>query len=468
MTSDSGNKRIFKGCLWTAIGFVLFLAGTPAQAQDTGSTAKVASKIPAALSAQVQSAIDADGPRLIEIYKHIHANPELPFMEKRTAGIVAKGLSALGYEVKTGIGKTGVVGILRNGPGPVVMYRADMDAVPVEEATGLPYASKVTIKREDDMVVPVSHMCGHDAHTTWMLGVAKAMAGAKDAWSGTLVMVGQPAEEVVRGAKAMVDDGLYTKHGVPVPGYLIALHTAPGPVGTIVSTGGPRFAGSDKLNVIFRGIGGHGGMPHLAKDPIIMAAAAIMEYQVIVARAIDPQEAAVLTVGAIQAGTAHNVIPDRALLKINLRSFKPQVRDQMIKGIRSISESIARAYGLPDNLMPTIEIVEGSVPPLWNDTPLIARLNGPLKGLLGEKRVLAEFPAATGSEDAHMLKGDHPEIPLAYIIVGVADPDVFAKARKEGKTSPYSPHNPNYRVDLTAIPLGAKVGTLSVLELLAK
>ncbi|HYN58676.1 MAG TPA: amidohydrolase [Rubrivivax sp.] len=270
------------------------------------------------------TSIDADTARLIAIVKDIHQNPELAFMEVRTAGIVAKELKALGFDVKTGIGKTGVVAILKNGAGPTVMYRADMDGNAVEEATGLPYASKVRVKREDGSESPVAHMCGHDAHVTWMLGMAKAMVALKNEWSGTMVLVGQPAEEPITGAKAMVDDGLWTRHGVPKPDFFIGMHTAPGPVGAVVSSGGPKMAGTDQIDILFKGVGGHGSMPQLAKDPVLMASMAVVQFQAIVSRTIEPQQTAVLTVGAVQAGTDNNVIPSTALVKANLRRYDPK------------------------------------------------------------------------------------------------------------------------------------------------
>jgi hippurate hydrolase len=415
---------------------------------------------------KAEAAIDADAQRIVEMYKDIHQNPELGFMEKRTAALVAKELKDLGFEVQTGIGKTGVVGILRNGPGPTVMYRADMDANAVEEITGLPYASKVRVKRDDGSETFVAHMCGHDAHVTWMLAMAKVMSEMKGDWSGTLVLVGQPAEEPILGAKAMVDDGLYTKYNVPVPDYFVGIHTAPGPTGVIANVGGVRMAGTDQIDIVFRGIGGHGSMPQLAKDPVVMAALAVVEYQMIVSRVIDPQQTAVLTVGSIQAGSDNNVIPGQALVKANLRWFSPAVREQMIAGIRNISNSIAASYGMPEDQAPTFTMKGGSTP-LVNDPALVARLNIPLKNLLGEKNVVSEFPPATGSEDVHLLMGDH-KIPFDFILVGIADPTVFAEARKQGKFLPYSAHNGDFRVDLNAIPLGAKVATISMLDLLAK
>jgi hippurate hydrolase len=414
---------------------------------------------------RLMAEVDQDGDRLITIFKDIHQNPELQFNETRTAAIVAKELKALGYEVKTGIGKTGVVGILRNGDGPKVMYRADMDALPVEETTGLPYASTRRATLPNGVETPVMHACGHDSHTTWMLGLAKAMVALKSDWKGTLILVGQPAEEGVAGARAMVEDGLYTRHGVPVPDYLLGMHSAPGPTGFIASAPGPRMAGSDPIDIVFKGVGGHGSSPHLAKDPILMAANAIIQYQAIVARAIDPQEAAVITVGSFQSGEANNVIPEEALLKLSLRSFKPEVRETMLKGIVSVNKSIARAYGMPEDQLPTLTAKGGS-PPLVNDRELIDRLNPQLASLVGANRLIADFPGTTGSEDIHQLKGDNKNIQFAFVFVGIADPALFAKARAEGKTVPFSNHNPNFQVDLNAIPFGTKVASVMTMELL--
>jgi len=391
----------------------------------------------------------------------------LQFNETRTAAIVAKELKALGYEVKTGIGKTGVVGILRNGDGPKVMFRADMDALPVKEETGLPYASTKQAALPDGSETYVMHACGHDSHTTWMLGLAKAMVALKSDWKGTLILVGQPAEEGVAGAKAMVEDGLYTRYGVPIPDYLLGMHSAPGPTGFVASAPGTRMAGSDPIDIVFKGMGGHGSSPHLAKDPILMAANAIIQYQAIVARAIDPQEAAVITVGSIQAGEANNVIPEEALLKLSLRSFKPEVRETMLKGIVSVNKSIARAYGMPEDKLPTLTAKGGS-PPLVNDKEVIDRINPQLANLVGANKLIADFPGTTGSEDVHQLKGDNKNIQFAFVFVGIADPALFAKARAEGKTVPFSNHNPTFQVDLNAIPFGTKVASVMTMELLQK
>jgi hippurate hydrolase len=443
----------------TTFGVVSVLLAAIAAAQGGGVSGDQAR--------QLAAAVEQDAPRLVSLFKDLHQHPELGFAEVRTAGVVAKELAALGFDVKTGIGKTGVVGVLRNGSGPTVMYRADMDANAVREASGFDYASKVRVRREDGTESPVSHMCGHDAHVTWMLGMAKAMTAAKAQWSGTMVLIGQPAEELIAGAKAMVDDGLWTRHAVPKPDYFIGMHTAPGPVGMVVSAGGPKLAGSDQLDILFRGVGGHGSMPQLTKDPVLMAAMAVVQYQAIASRAIQPLQTAVLTVGAIQAGSDNNVIPQTALVRANLRWFDRGVRDQLIAGIRNVSNGVASSYGIPDDQLPLITM-KGGTTPLVNDEVLAKRLATPLIGLLGSANVVTELPPATGSEDIHLLLGPNTDVPLTFLLVGVADPKVFAAARKQGKPMPYASHNEDFVVDLKAIPVGAKIAAVAMMELLGK
>lgn len=438
-------------------------AGAAAPGLAAGEPVAPASR--AAVVEKVRASVAADASRLERIFKDLHQNPELGFMETRTAGIVAKELKALGFEVTTGIGKTGVVAVLKNGAGPTVMYRADMDANAVEEATGLPWASKVRVKREDGSESPVAHLCGHDAHVTWMLGMAQALVAMKDTWRGTLLLVAQPAEEPITGAKAMVDDGLWTRLGLPKPDYYVAMHTAPGPVGYVVSSGGPKMAGTDQIDILFRGVGGHGSMPQLTKDPVLMASMAVVQYQAIVSRTIEPQQTAVLTVGSVQAGADNNVIPSTALVKANLRWYDPAVRERLITGIRSVSEGIARTYGMPEDQLPVITMKGGSTP-LVNNEDLAKRLAGSLRPLLGDRKVVTQFPPATGSEDAHLLLGPHADVPFTMLIVGVADPAVFEASMKAGRGLPYSAHNPNFVVDLAAIPVGTQVAAVAMLDLL--
>ncbi|BBZ25312.1 amidohydrolase [Mycolicibacter hiberniae] len=406
------------------------------------------------LAERVDDIVAADTRRLVEIFKDLHRHPELGFHEVRTARTVAQALSDLGLTVTTGIGQTGVVAVLANGPGPVVMYRADMDALHVPEATGLDYASSSP---------ELGHMCGHDAHVTWMLGMAKVLAQTTDSWSGTAVLVGQPAEELIAGAAAMVAGGLYDV--APRPDAFLALHTVPLPVGMVAAAGGERMAGTDQLDVVFHGVGGHGSMPQLARDTVLMAAQAVVQFQSIVSRTIAPNETAVLTVGSVQAGGTYNVIPDRALLKVNLRWFNPQVREQMLTGIRAICTGIARSYGMPDDRLPTITMA-GGAPPLVNDPALTDRVATALGDLLGESHVLRDLPAGTGSEDCHLLKGPHHEVPLAYLLVGIADPKVYAKCAERGQLFPYAPHSPDYVIDLSAIPAGTRIAARGMLELL--
>lgn len=418
------------------------------------------------LPPSVISEINADSARLTAIFEDIHANPELGFMEVRTAGIVEKELKQLGYRVITGVGKTGVVGIMENGPGPIVMYRADMDCNAVKETTGLTYASTKVVQKDDGTETPVMHACGHDAHTTWLIGVAKVMAEMKDKWKGTLILVAQPAEELILGAEAMVNDGLYTKYHVPMPDYLFGMHTTPFPLGIVGAASGVRMAGTDQMDVTFKGIGGHGSNPQLTKDPVVMAAAAVMEYQVIISRRIDPQDAAVLTVGSIQAGSDNNVIPATALVKINLRWFNEKDRKLMIDGIKNIDEGIAHAYDLPDSLYPDIKMKGWSYPLVNSDTLTNTVIEG-VKTVIPEKNILREdlMPRVMGSEDFHHLVIHNSKKNYCYILVGVADPQVFANAVKEGKQVPYSNHNSDFKVELAAIPLGVKIGSAALLQI---
>ena len=413
----------------------------------------------------VNTAVEKNTENLIAIFKGIHENPELGFMEVRTAGIIANQFKELGYEVTESIGKTGVVGMMKNGDGPKVMYRADMDCNAVKETTGLPYASKKIVKLPDGSETPVMHACGHDAHVTWMIGVAAFFAQHKELWKGTVIFVGQPAEESILGAEAMVNDGLYSKYNIPQPDYLFGIHTAPIAVGMVAAATGVRMAGTDQLDVTFHGIGGHGSTPNLSKDPIVMAAAAIMQYQAIVSRGIDPKKSAVITVGSVQAGTDNNVIPPSALLKVNLRWFDEDDRKTMINGITRINEGIAHAYNLPKELYPTINM-KGFSYPLDNSQSLTQLIQHSLDDIVDPNYILKEdiLPSIMGSEDFHHLVIHNAKKDYSYIQVGVASPKRFEESYKLGKL-PFNAHNGDFEVDLTAIPFGAKVGITSMLAI---
>lgn len=451
-------------------GSLAAVAGFSALALLTCSAVRAAAEgqhaaLSGALIDKVSRAVDRDSNRLASIYEDLHQHPELGFTETRTAAIVARELNSLGFVVTEGIAKTGVVGVFKNGPGKTVWFRADMDANAVREATGLPYASTTRQHMADGSEVDVMHACGHDAHVTWMLGMVKVMVALKNDWSGTLVTYAQPAEELGLGARAMVDDGLWER-GFPKPDYAIGAHTAPGPVGFVASSPGVRMAGFDQLDVTFRGIGGHGSTPQMTVDPVVMAAQAVLSYQTIVSRNIDPQAAAVLSVGSIEAGRDNNVIPDSSLLKLNLRWFQPAVRQQMIERIDKINAGIAIAAGVPPDRMPT-RVMKGSADPLVNDADLVARVNRSLAALLGRDKTVDKMPAVMGSEDfQEAFKGMNT--PYVFMLIGVAPEEVFRAASSAGKRFPYSNHNPDFFVDLAAIAIGAKADTAAVLTVLAQ
>ncbi|MCB5195716.1 amidohydrolase [Deefgea salmonis] len=418
-----------------------------------------------AVLAQLNAVVDQDNPRLLAIFKDLHQHPELAFTEVRTAAIVAKELKQLGFSVTEGIAKTGVVGVLKNGPGPTVWFRADMDAISVKEATGLAYSPKQKQKLADGSEVDVMHACGHDAHITWLLGMAKAMVALRKDWSGTLVVYAQPAEEVGLGAQAMVDDQLWER-GFAKPDYAFGAHTAPGPVGYVSSSAGVRMAGVDQLDITFKGIGGHGSTPQMTIDPIVMSAQAVLAYQTIISRNLDPQAAAVLSVGAIEAGRDNNVIPETALLKLNLRWFTPEVRAQILRRIDEINQGIAVAAGVPADKMP-VRTMKGHSGPLINQRELVETINPALVQLLGADQVIDQFPAVMGSEDFQEVFNLH-QTPYVFILVGVAPLAQFTAARAKGQPFPYSNHNPNFFVDLAAIPIGVKANAVAALSVLKK
>ncbi|TFW10343.1 amidohydrolase, partial [Oxalobacteraceae bacterium OM1] len=284
-------------------------------------------------------------PDLERFYTDVHAHPELSMQETRTAGLAAEQLRAAGFEVTTGVGKTGVVGLLRNGDGPTVMLRADMDALPIKEATGLAYASTVSARDRDGNIVPVMHACGHDLHVTWLAGAAKLLAQARQSWQGTLMAVFQPAEETAEGAQAMIHDGLFQRF--PKPEVVLGQHVMVGPAGHVAGRTGTITSAADSLQIRLFGRGAHGSMPQASIDPVVMAASTVMRLQTIVSRELSPNEAAVVTIGSLQAGTKENVIPDEALIKLNVRTYDPGVRKRVLASIERIVNAEATASGAP-------------------------------------------------------------------------------------------------------------------------
>jgi amidohydrolase len=439
---------------WTAVTIVLvarlFLAA-PLSAADPPTT-------------KVAALVARDEERLLTTFKHLHANPELAFQEVKTAALIAKEFKDLGYETHTGIGKTGVVGVLKNGPGPVVMFRGDMDGLPVREATGLPWASKATAPTAGGGFLPVMHACGHDAHVTFLIGVAKVMAELKGDWSGTLVLVAQPAEEVGLGADAMVAGGLYDK--VPKPDLLIAPHVIPlYPAGAASAKAGRRMAGTDQMDVTIYGVGGHGSAPQFAKDPVVMGSMAVMGYQTLVSRTVDPQEPAVITVGAFQSGDVNNVIPETATLKVNLRWFDPKVRDEMVEGVKRITDAIAQAAGVPKDRMPKYTM-KGHAGPVVNDAGASGRAEAALERALGKDKVLPGLPPIMGSEDFQKLAAPHPTTKILLIWIGCG-PSAVLEDMKSG-LMPAANHNPKFKVELPAISAGTKASATVLLDFLKK
>jgi amidohydrolase len=418
----------------------------------------------------VSGFVDQQLPGLVATYKSLHAAPELSHHEEKTSAFLASELRKAGYTVTERVGRYpdasqawGVVGILKNGAGPTLLIRADMDALPVTEDTGLPYASKVRSTNPMGQEVGVMHACGHDIHVTTLIGVARAMAALKPQWHGTLILIGQPSEETIDGAKAMMADHLYDRFGKP--DVAIALHDSPFPAGLVAVVPGPALASSTSIDVVIRGIGSHGSAPEQGKDPVVMAAEFITQLQTIVSRSVPPQQPAVITVGQIHGGTKRNIIPDEVKMELTTRAYSEDVRQTIIEGVKRTARGVAVASGVPDDRMPIVTVLEHeSTPATINDPALSARLEKLFIQKLGAEHVIQVKPIM-GSEDFGNF-GDGGKIPYVIFWLGAADTQQFAEHQKQGIPMP-SLHSAHFApVPEPTLRTGINAMTSAALELL--
>ena len=438
----------------------LFLSVPVARAQQAGLDAPLEREIPA----------------LVSTYKSLHAAPELSHHEQKTSAFVAGELRALGYNVTERVGKYaghpewvgyGVVGVLKNGEGPVVYVRTELDALPVEEMTGLPYASKVRAQDDAGREVGVMHACGHDIHITSFLGTAKMLAEMKDQWRGTLVMLAQPAEEAISGARAMLDDGLYSRF--PRPDYVLALHDSPAlAAGKVGLTPGYAMASSTSVEVTLRGVGGHGSAPQVAKDPIVEAAEFILAIQTIVSRENSPFDPAVVTVGSIHGGSRPNIIPDEVHLQLTIRTYKEEVRQHILAALTRMAQGIAAADGIPPSLAPIVTADESDhSPATYNDPQLTSRLAEVFKQALGTENVVQLEPIMA-SEDFCRFALEDRQIPICQFSLGAVDPAKLAESRRTGVPLPGLHSSQWAPVPEPTLRTGVKSMTSAVLDLMKK
>src|SRR5256886_367088 len=422
-----------------------------------------------------QSLADAELPSLLTIYKDFHTHPELSAHEERSSAIVAKELKAAGCEVTEHVGKYdkpgvtcfGVVGVMKNGAGPTVLVRSDLDALPVHEETGLPYASTVTSKNNEGKDVPVMHACGHDIHMSTLIGTARALGKLKEKWHGTIVFIGQPAEEMVGGARAMLKDGLYTRW--PKPDYALALHDdAEIEAGKIGVAEGYVFANVDSVDVTVHGMGGHGAYPHKTKDPIALAAEIINAWQTIASRENNPLDPVVVTVGSIHGGTKHNIIPDEVKMQLTVRTYKPEVRQRVLSAIEQIAKGCATAAGLPPDKMPEVNVLHAEhVNAVYNNPELTKRVKATLKSAIGDENVVDKDPTMAGDDFSEFSLPDH-SIPACMFNVGAVDPAKAAEAKKTGASLPSLHSSKFLPLPEPTIRVGIIGMTSAVLDLMKK
>lgn len=429
--------------------------------------------LPARAQSDLDPRIDANIQDWVGTYKHLHANPELSGHEKETSVLVESTLRKIGYEVtehfghyvNSGLTAYGIVAILKNGPGPTVYIRTDMDALPVKENTGLPYASRVTVKQGNGEV-GVMHACGHDLHMTVFLGTAKMLAENKSHWSGTVVMIGQPSEEIIAGAASMLRAGLYDEF--PKPDYVLALHdSAVLPAGVVAWHEGPTLAGSDSVDITIRGFGGHGAAPQMTKDPIMIGAELVVFLQTIVSREMDPQQPTVVTVGSFHAGTKHNIIPDEAHLQLTVRTMTPEQRNKALDAITRAANGIAQAAGIPAERAPVIEVSKDSVPATINDPALTRRVAAAMEKTLGKESVVEGQPIMA-SEDFSLFALSDPKPPICMFWLGAVDPAKIKEAQEKGTRLPSLHSSEFYPQPEPAIRTGVKAMTSAVMDLLRK
>lgn len=412
----------------------------------------------------VESRVQQQYASLLELYEQLHTCPELSLQEEKTSARVAAELHRAGYEVTTGVGRHGVVGLLRNGSGPTVLVRTDMDALPVKEQTGLQYASTVIAKDGQGYEVPVMHACGHDMNMTCVLGAARVLAELKSQWHGTLLVIGQPAEELGLGARAMLADGLFKRF--PRPDFCLSLHDdAELPAGTVGFIPGYALANVDSVDITIYGVGGHGAYPHKTKDPVVLAAQIILGLQTIVSRETQPGEPAVVTVGSIHGGTKHNIIPDEVRLQLTVRSYTDAVREQTLSAIKRIARGQALAAGLPEDRMPEVKVQDDFTAATYNNPELTGKLAGIFRAWLGETNVIQKKPSM-GGEDFGEYGRTEPKIPSCMFQVGGVRPEALQESRQTGKPLP-SLHSPLWApLPEPTIKTGVTAMSAAVLELM--
>jgi len=407
------------------------------------------------------AAVQAVFPQVETLYLDLHQHPELSFHEERTAATLAEGLRKLGFDVTSGVGRLGVVGVLRNGAGPVVMLRTELDALPVKEQTGLTYASQVTTHNDAGVEVPVMHACGHDVHMSAWMGTATLLSNSRDQWRGTLVLIGQPAEETVGGAAAMLKDGLFTRF--PKPDYVIAIHDESDlPAGTVGYIPGYSHANVDSVDITIYGKGGHGAMPQTTVDPIVIAARTVLALQTIVSREIDPRDPAVITVGSIHGGTKHNIIPDSVHLQLTVRSYRPETRKHLLASIERITKAESEAGGAPKP--PLVEFSDAS-DSVYNDPKLTERVAAVLRKRLGNHKVV-EMPPKMVAED--FSEYGKAGVPSVMFFVGAVNPAKYEAAKASGTRLP-SLHSSQFAPDVKpTLQTAIEAETAVMLDLLGK
>ena len=434
-----------------------------------------ASRFALAQEMTVEKTAVSELPSLLATYKDLHSHPELSWHEEKTSAFVAKELRATGCEVTENFGKYdnpnlksyGVIGIMKNGTGPTVLVRTDMDALPVHEETGLPYASNVVTKNDEGKDVPVGHMCGHDAHMSAFIGTARALQRLKDQWAGTIMFVAQPAEETGNGARSLLKGGLYNRFGKP--DFALGFHDkADLQTGHIGITPGYTSANVDSVDVTVRGVGGHGGYPHKTKDPVVLAAEMINAWQTIASRENNPLDPIVVTVGSIHGGTKHNIIPDEVKMQLTVRTYKSDVRDRVLKAIDEIAKGIANAGGVPVDRAPIVNVLNNQfTPATYNNPDLTKRLVAVWKNVLGADNVEIVDPTMGGEDFSEYSLPDH-SIPAVDFHIGAVDPEKIVQFKKEGKELP-SLHSSKFApVPEPTIRVGIIGMTSAVLELMKK